>query len=108
MEQKLTDTRVCDVLNLAMDSQFPKFTDAEISTSCPGCKKQLTLDACSVDPAPEPTYKCPHCQGVVLTISQPGCGRGIRLGDFVLIAEADLRSRGIVLPAAGPTRVKLT
>jgi len=103
-------TRLCEVLVIAAPD-IAGITDEAITTSCPSCNATFTLGSCAFQAAPEPTYRCPRCQTVVLTIGRPGCGRGTRLNDYVLINERDVTvaiGTGIVFTASRPMRDKLS
>jgi DNA-directed RNA polymerase subunit RPC12/RpoP len=105
----LNTIRACDVLNLALDWHGASpITDSEMHTQCPGCQKKLTLDKCPIQREAEPAYTCPECSNTVLSVSVPGCGRGYRLKDYVIIPEADLHFRGVVCPPTGKERQRLS
>jgi len=99
--------RACDVFR-GTAAAFADLTDAELRTACPVCKMTLTLDACPFQPTQEPTYRCPNCQSVVLTIGKVGCGRGNRFGEHVIINESDLMVRNVGIHASHPARDKLS
>lgn len=82
--------RVSDVLRpLLPDSGG--ITDHDIKATCPSCAQVSTLAECAFQELAEPTYTCPKCAAVVMTIGKPGCGPGTRLGDHVLCPRVALQ-----------------
>ena len=105
--KKLQNVLASDVLNSAIEWKGkPSITDSEILANCQTCSKSVQLSKCKLIQGTEPAYNCRKCGSTLMVISEPGCGRGYRLGDFVLVPEVQTTFRGVVLPPADKERVR--
>jgi hypothetical protein len=83
--------------------------DADIRAYCPSCRQALILADCPIVAGRTTLYLCPTCQEWVVRMaflgwSNVSAGEGYVIGQFDVMARADLHLAGVRLPRPGADR----